>query len=292
MIDQSYIFIINPKAGLGRNHLIEDMIRTAARNYQIDIEIHYTEAPGDAAEIAYRAVQENRAVVVAVGGDGTINEIACQTMQSATALGIIAGGSGNGLARHYGVPKNSFAALRAVFVRKTTIQDSVSVNGMMSFNISGVGLDAHIAHHFGGNGKRGMASYMKLVLKELPFYKSHALQIHSAENEISGNFQMACICTGTQFGNNAKINPQGNTLDGKTELVCVKDIPFYAVAPVVYKTFYSDVSKSKYIDTYRQNDFVITSPVAVPLHVDGEPRGHHTEIKVKTIPRSLYLIVP
>jgi len=291
MIEHSFLFVINPKAGLGRNHLLEKMIRDQANSSRIKIEIRFTAKAGDAAAFAQEAVDRRMGCVVAVGGDGTINEIASKTMLSATAIGIVPGGSGNGLARHYNIPLNPYHAIQRVFLMKGKLQDAVSINGMMSFNISGIGLDAKIAQHFGENGKRGFGSYMKLLIRELPSYEPHSMKIKFQDQVIEDKYLMACICTGSQFGNNARINPHGDPIDRKTELVCVNDVPFYGVPRTIARAFSGDISKSKYVHTMQQNNFTISCDTPAPLHIDGEPKGYHNEFIVESKPESLYIIV-
>ena len=229
---------------------------------------------------------------MAVGGDGTVNEIARALTGSSTALGIIPAGSGNGLARHHGIPLDPFKALQVAFVKNTKVQDSVLINDMPSFNVSGLGLDAHIASKFGSDGKRGFSSYMKLLFSELPGFEASGYSFNINGQDINDKFLMVSICTASQFGNNARINPDADVSDGLTDIVCVKDIPFYAVPFLVLREFYGKVTRSDHIRHFRTDSVTIESSKPVPLHIDGEPAGNHTTIKIKTNPSSLLIIVP
>ncbi len=288
----TYLFIVNPVAGLGRNHLIEDMIHGCARTCGCDAEIIYTKGPGHAAEIAQKAVEEMRATVVVVGGDGTVNEVAAVTMRTGTALGIVPGGSGNGLARHYGISMKPYNAIHTALLRNAVIQDAASINDMVSFNVSGIGLDALIAHKFDSAKTRGFNTYMKILLKELPGRKVFHLDVETDQGSNSGEYLLTSICTASQFGNNAVINPHGSPFDGLADLVMVKDVPFYGVPSMLYRAFYGDFSRSRYVTTRSFKWCNIKSETALPLHIDGEVRGFHHEFKIQSLPRSLYIIVP
>jgi YegS/Rv2252/BmrU family lipid kinase len=292
MTDRSFLFIINPKAGVGTNHLLEDMIRSTARSFKLEVDVVYTEYKGHGTELAAKAAEEERGAVVAVGGDGTVNEVARAVNGTTTALGIIPAGSGNGLARHHKIPMDPFQALQVALIRNTQLQDSVLINGLPSFNVSGLGLDAHIASRFGNDGKRGFSSYMRLLLSELPGYKAYEYTIRISGREIKGKYLMLSICTASQFGNNARINPEADVTDGLTDIVCVKDVPFYAVPVLLVRAFYGKVTRSRYVTHVRCDKLTIECNEAVPLHIDGETAGIHSVINIVTKPSSLLIIKP
>lgn len=277
---------------MGRNHLLEEMILNTAKSFKLDVEVAYTEYKGHGSELAAKAVEEKKGAVVAVGGDGTVNEVAKAACGTTTAVGIIPAGSGNGLARHHRIPMDPFQALQVALVRRTELQDSVLINDIPSFNVSGLGLDAHIAARFGADGRRGFHSYMRLLITELPGFRTTGYSFTINGEVIKDRFLMLSICNASQFGNNARINPDADTLDGLTDLVCVKDVPFYAVPGLLIRAFYGKVTGSRYVRHFNADRVTIECSEPVPLHIDGEPSGEHSVINVITKPSSLLIIKP
>jgi len=169
--NKKVFFIINRFSGTGYQDSIEGRIIDACSSVNYECTIEHTRDRGHATELAQTAVAEKFDMVFAVGGDGTVNEVAQGLVGSNVSMGILPKGSGNGLARHLGVPMKFSDALKLMNSNQVINMDTMSINGKLSVNVSGIGFDGHVAGLFGKNGKRGLAGYTKLVLKEFMSYK-------------------------------------------------------------------------------------------------------------------------
>jgi diacylglycerol kinase family enzyme len=164
-------FIINPHSGTGKKEMLPELIQSSIDKSIFNAEICFTKAPGHATELSREAVANGYEIVVAVGGDGSVNETASALINSKTALGIIPTGSGNGLARHLGIPVHAGKAIAVLNSGKIDVIDSLLANDRFCIGTLGVGFDAHIAHLFSISNKRGYLTYIKLVLKEFVSFR-------------------------------------------------------------------------------------------------------------------------
>ena len=171
MSKSNILFIINPISG-GKDKLkIPALIDAHLDRSKFSPNFSFTEYVGHASEIAEEAANKNFDVIVAVGGDGTINEIATKVMQQNKVLGIIPFGSGNGLARFLKIPMNTVAAIKVINKLNVELIDTARFNDKSFFNMAGMGFDAHISSVFAGNKSRGLTGYLKLGLTEVLNYK-------------------------------------------------------------------------------------------------------------------------
>ena len=194
-------FIINPISGTGKQKDIEKYISKHLKNYEI---IH-TQKTGDATRISKEAANENIDAVIAVGGDGTINECLKGLVNTNTALGVIPCGSGNGFANHIGMDRSIEKAVKQLKDTRVEIIDSCTVNGSPFVNISGIGFDAHIANLFSTLTERGFVKYAKLVLRELSYNaKEYTISYNNIERKVKA--YMINFANTSQYGNNARIS--------------------------------------------------------------------------------------
>ena len=156
-------FIINPVSGIGKQKVVEQLIQEQLSSSDFEIEINYTQAPHHATELSKKA-SATFDIVVAVGGDGSVNEVSKGLLHSKATLAILPCGSGNGLARHLGIPVDLKKAIQLLAKGKSIKIDTALINGLHFANVAGVGFDAHIAHRFAAYGKRGFLSYIKIVI--------------------------------------------------------------------------------------------------------------------------------
>jgi len=164
--NKKFLFIINKYSGKGFQPQLEGKILDICRDFDVECTLEFTQAPGHATLLAEHALSDDFSAIVAVGGDGTTNEVAKGLIKSDIPLGIIPKGSGNGLARHLGIPLDVTKATQHIFRSELLSIDTFTVNNKLSLNVSGIGFDGHIANHFGRNGKRGLAGYTKIALEE------------------------------------------------------------------------------------------------------------------------------
>jgi diacylglycerol kinase (ATP) len=288
---KSVLFIVNRFAGTGYSSMLEDKIIQACKNHKVEAVLEFTKGPKHAIELAQSAADRGVQRVVAVGGDGTLNEVAHGLQGTGIPMGIIARGSGNGLARHLSIPLTVDLALRNLFSGEVLKMDTFALNGKLSLNVSGVGFDGHIANLFGGKTKRGLTGYASLTIREfLKFKEFHATIITDAEQWTSKAFVMA-IANSSQYGNNACIAPGALVNDGLLNLNTLRKIPPYRF-DFVYAFFNKTIDRSPYcnIRTISKCRIEVEKPVA--YHVDGEPCGEAQHFDIEVSPAALPIIVP
>jgi diacylglycerol kinase (ATP) len=261
------LFVINPSSGTSNTKPGADKLKGFFQEHA-HVEVVVTSKAGDATNFTSQAIASAFESVVAVGGDGTVNEVASALNGTKVKMGILPFGSGNGLARHHHIPFDLYRALQIIRKGKYVAHDAVSINGKLSFNVSGIGFDAHVAHMFGKDGRRGFSGYAKLVMKEFNHYK---------ESEI---------------GNNAIIAPNALTNDGKVDLALVKKVNSLKLPLFFARAFFGKITGSSHYTGMRYDSFTIRSEKTLPLHLDGEPAGYSDTFHVKVQQGSLNLLIP
>lgn len=282
-------FVLNPKSGTTtparKNKIIQSI------NKQANCQLILTEYPGHATEIATRAVQQGIEKVVAVGGDGTVNEVARGLIGSETALGIIPIGSGNGLARHLNIPLKLDKAISFAIQQGITRIDSCFVNDIPFFCTAGVGFDAFVANEFAQQDSRGLKTYAKMSLKSFRTYKPESYRIAHQGHEYAKMAFSITFANATQYGNNAMISPKSQIDDGLIDLVVLKPFPFGAAPIIGVRLFRGTLPNSRYIDMEVSEEYSLKSEKPLLIHFDGEPLQLDTnEIKISVKPKSLKVV--
>lgn len=279
-------FIINPVSGTGKQKGIEQYIAIHFDDYDI---IH-TQESGDATILSKVAIEQKYDAVIAVGGDGTVNECAKALIGSKTALGVIPCGSGNGFAFHNGM--NPIIEKAIVQLKNASIKtiDSCTANGLPFVNVSGIGFDAHIANLFANLTNRGFANYIKLIYKELQ-YKARNYTISYNGKIEQVNALLISFANTAQYGNNFQISPNAKTDDGLIDFVIVKDFSRWKVPQFLLKVAKGKAHLSKFVRIIQTDKMTITSNEKL-IHLDGEPTEISTALEVKSIPKSLKILIP
>ena len=279
-------FVINPISGTGKQKGIEEYIAKYIENS----EIIYTEKAGDATSISKEAAKENIDAVVAVGGDGTVNECLKGLVNTNTALGVIPCGSGNGLAYHIGMDRTAEKAIIQLKNAKIETIDSCTSNGAPFVNVSGIGFDAHIANLFSDLKVRGFINYVKIILKELSYKpQKYTIKYKSIERKITA--YMISFANASQYGNDARISPMANIQDGLIDFVIVKDFPKWQIPLFLIKLTTGKVHLSKYVEIIKCKRMEINASNTL-LHLDGEPYKASNPVKINVLPRSLKILIP
>jgi diacylglycerol kinase (ATP) len=289
---KNVLFIVNKFSGAGFQAGIDGRIVELCEKQNIECSLEYTGSRGHATEIARHAVAENKFDwVVAVGGDGTVNEVACGLLHSSLPMGILPKGSGNGLARHLGVPLKIEAALQTLFQSDVIAIDTFTLNGRLSLNVSGIGFDGHVANLFGDKKKRGLQGYAKVTLNEfVQFREFEAEVIRNSKSEKRKSFIIA-IANSSQYGNNARIAPAASVCDEILHVCFLKKIPPYRV-DFVYNFFAGKIGQTTFCEFIETKEMKIIVDTPVAFHVDGEPCGVDQEFNVQILPASLKMLVP
>ncbi len=285
-------FIINPHSGIGKKEMLPELIQSSIDKTIFNAEVCFTKAPGHATELSREAVENDYDIVVAVGGDGSVNETASALINSKTALGIIPTGSGNGLARHLGIPVHSGKAIAVLNSGKIDVIDSLLANDRFCIGTLGVGFDAHIAHLFSRTKKRGYFTYIKLVLKEFASFKEKKFSFLIDGKHFERDCFMLTFANSSQFGNDAVIAPFADLKDGIIDVSIMKGFPVKAVPVIIYRLLHHSIHFSKYFESQRGGDIVIKNRGYLAGHIDGEPVYFDGDLKLKMNSLSIKIIVP
>jgi len=230
--------------------------------------------------------------VVAVGGDGTVNEIGKALVGSETALGIIPTGSGNGLARHLKIPFSFEKAINLINQCKIRKIDTATINDQVFLSIAGIGYDAFVAKKFATASRRGFFTYFRIVSNEYSQYrpKKYILQVDG--KIIKRKALFITLANSNQFGNNTSIDPQAKLDDGLIDVCVVRRIPLLLVPFYVPMLFTRTFHKTHYIEIIRAKQAVITRKKGKTIHLDGDPSRMGKVLEMKVNPLSLNIIVP
>lgn len=286
------IVIYNPISGKGLGQKAADAIRNSQLNELYNLTNHKTEYSGHAKEIALKALNEGFRYFIAVGGDGTINEVGSVLKNKDAVLGIIPMGSGNGLAKHIGMSTDIETAIMQLCDASESSIDTLTINDRFSVNVSGFGFDGYVAYRFNHHGKRGLSTYTKIGLTEYFRYPLQEFEITLDNQTKQVKKHMLVIANASQFGNAAIIAPTADLTDGKLELVAVELPPVLNIPGILYRLFSGKLKDNKYIQTYKCKSFVAKSNKPVHLHIDGESMEPVNEIKVCIEPKSLIILTP
>ncbi len=289
-LKKTALFIVNPFSGTRSKASKEALIREHVPAGTFDYEIVFTEAKGHAVELAARAVADGVDYVVAVGGDGTMNEAARSLVGTATALGIIPMGSGNGLARHLGIPLDTVAALRLLAKARPVTIDSATLNGTPFFCTAGAGFDAYIGLKFEGKTKRGFGAYVSTTLREFFGYRPEVYRLTVGGVTTERPAFLVSFANAAQYGNNAFIAPQASIRDGLLDLCVMKPFPYALAVPLGLKLFNRTLHQSPYLEVSRTREVVVERSGPGPIHLDGEPHWMQAALHVQLVPASLRVL--
>lgn len=285
------LFIINKFSGKHYQPALEASIRDACKDNNAECFIEFTQGPAHATKLAGQAAADGFEKVVAVGGDGTVNEVATALVDSPVMMGIIPKGSGNGLARHLGIPVNLHQAVKCLFTSRAIRMDTFRMNGRLSVNVSGIGFDGYIANLFGLDKTRGLQGYTRLVLHEFMRFPEFAARITLGENVIERKAFVIAVANSSQYGNNAKIAPAASVCDKILNLSILRKIPPYRL-DFVYSFFAGTIDQSAYCETLLTRDALIELNAPVAYHIDGEFAGTSDRFLIEVMPGSLNMLAP
>jgi diacylglycerol kinase (ATP) len=288
-LKRKVLFIINPVSGGKRKDEVPDLIQKNLDINNFEPTIVFTTGAMHASELAHSAVG-NYQYVIAVGGDGTVNEIASSIVGTDTALGILPFGSGNGLARFLGIPMDTLKAIKTLNQERVEVIDSAKLNGQWFFNMAGMGFDAHISEVFSHDKNRGFGAYIRSAFREIANYKSETYQI-----EIDGvNYEriafMLSFANSSQYGNNAHVSPNASVQDGLLDVCIIKPFPLYRFIEMGLRMFTKTAEGTKYVEIIRGRNIIVRRVKSGPVHLDGEPQILGAEAEIKVIPHSLKII--
>ena len=282
-------FIINPKSGRKGALRLLPVIEEFSRTYKLSSTIALTQGPGHATTLAREAVNQGFERIVAVGGDGTMNEVAQALLHQNSALGLLPCGSGNGLARFLKLPTSPIEALKIATSKNSYIKkiDTGSVNGLPFFNVMGLGLDADVSRRFNLLPKRGLPSYAKAAIQAFIGRKTEHCDIQCDGNAYPLDILLISIANSNQYGNGAIIAPNALVDDGLLDLIAIKPIGIMGALSLASKLFAGTIDKSVFVKRIEGRRFNIQRAQPGLIHTDGESHDTGALVKVEIISSSL-----
>jgi YegS/Rv2252/BmrU family lipid kinase len=290
--DSKVIFIVNPIAGSRQKEFILESIRQQMSSKLY--EICYTEYPGHAYDIALEKVEQGLKWIVAVGGDGTVNEVASALVNTQSRLGIIPAGSGNGLARHLGIPLQVPEALAMIQIHKDQIIDAGKVNGKYFFCTCGTGFDASVGKKFSRDSRRGMLSYVRATIHQYINYSPKTYILKTNHKKIKLKAFLVTFANAGQYGNNAYIAPNAVINDGMLDLCILRPFPRTSTLTMGLRLFFKNIDQSPYLEVMRVKKASLKRKghSKITIHLDGEPMTLRGPLKVRVVPEALHVMVP
>jgi YegS/Rv2252/BmrU family lipid kinase len=282
--------LINPISG-GKSKLgLAELIHKNLDKNKFDYEIAYTESGEHTLYLAEEAVKKNFEILIAAGGDGTLNQVASKLIHTSTALGIIPLGSGNGFARALNIPMNTSSAILGLNQAQIKTIDTGKANDIPFINVCGFGFDAHVSAGFATHGKRGFQTYAKVSLQSLRNYKSKPYLLVQKEKKETHQAFIFAICNGPQYGNNAFISPLANLSDGKFNLTIIERVNWQNLLGLSINLFIGKLHQSAHVKTREIEDFTLIQPSAAYVNIDGEPIWFNEEVRISLLPKSLNVL--
>ena len=282
---------MNPISGTSSKERVPDLIEETLDKDKFEYELRLTEYAGHASEIAKEAKDKGVDIVVAVGGDGTVNEVARAIVHSNTALGIIPCGSGNGLARHLLLPMNLRKSIEIINECEIRDLDYGIINEYPFFCTCGMGFDAFVSKKFADSGKRGPISYAEQILKEGINYKAESYEIEDENGTIKYNAWLVSCANASQYGNNAYIAPQASMSDGLLDIIIMEPFDIIEAPEVWLEMFNKTLDKNLHIKTFKSKKIRVHRSEPGFIHFDGDPVMADADVEVQIIEKGIKMLV-
>ena len=287
-------FIINPIAGTVNKKKLPKLISQTLDKTQWLENIVFTEYAGHATELSRQFAQMGFDAVVAVGGDGTVNEVARGLRDTKTALGILPMGSGNGFARHLNIPMRVNRALEMLNHSEAIAADYGLANDRLFVTTCGTGFDAMIAEQFASAGKRGFVTYLQKIVADLVSYKSqhyHIVANDDSKLDIETTAFLITFANANQWGNEAYIAPHASIQDGKMDICIMSGKAIFAAPSLALGLFTKTIDKSLFMDGAQAKDITLYRDGQAPFHIDGDPVEMEKDIHIRIVEDGLRVLV-
>lgn len=286
------VFIVNPKAGTNLQKHIRKSVDQFLDHRQFVYGIWYTEKAGHAAELAHKAREEGYDIVVAVGGDGSINEVASVLMHTDTVLGIIPAGSGNGLAMHLGYGRDIDRAVRKLNTAKVRTIDCGRLNGRPFINLAGVGFDGMVAREMRGQQWRGFLPYFLKSVKAGLTYKPLRCTIETEKETFTERCFVITVANGPMYGYNFQIAPDARLDDGLFSVVIFRDAPRWHYFAAIPSSLKGQIYDAGFVRHLSARQVRISCEGANFVHIDGESVEMDGDLTFEMVPQALKILAP
>ena len=291
MSKKRLLFIANPISGTRDKGPIIRLIPSFIDNERFEWQVEWTDHRNHAAELAAQAARNEVDVCVAIGGDGTVNEGARALRHTNTALAIIPTGSGNGLARHLGIPMTAEGALQVLARCDIKSLDYGLINDIPFFCTCGMGFDAFISEKFAGSGKRGLRTYVENTLKGGLSYEPETYEIVAdGQSTVHKAFLVACG-NASQYGNNFYIAPQASMSDGLLDVTIIEPMNVLGAPQLVMQMLNKTLDTNSHVHTFQCKSLHIHRSQPGVIHYDGEPAEAGENIDIQLVPKGLRVVV-
>jgi len=286
------VFIVNPRSGTSRIKEIQSAINTTLNQEEFSYELLHTKYRNHGTNLAKEAAAKGAFAVVAVGGDGSVNDVVGGIVGTQTALAIIPRGSGNGMARNIGLPLNDTACIEVINRMQVVPTDIAFANDHPYISNAGVGFDALIAKEFTKSKKRGLRAYSWLVTKHLWGYKAPEWKITVDGKKLRERAFMVNAANGQQFGYNFTIAPQASYTDGLLDLIIIRPFPKMLGGGLVFRAMKGDLTQSRYVKHYRCREVTVSHPELQLMQTDGDAYACNNKVTFRVEPRALGVLMP
>lgn len=291
MNKKKVVFILNPISGTISKTGIPDLIEERLDKDKFDYRIAETQHAGHATDLAREAVEEGIDLVVAVGGDGTVNEVGRSLINTKSVLGILPCGSGNGLARHLNLPMNLKKCIDILNFYDVKALDYGIINDHPFFCTCGMGFDAFISMKFAEAGKRGPITYMQKVLEEGLSYEPETYVIEDEDGTHRYKAFLVSAANASQYGNNAYIAPQASMSDGLLDIIIMEPFDLIEAPQVAIELFNKTLDKNLKIKTFRAKHIHIRRKKEGVIHYDGDPITSDADVDISVVPKGINIVV-
>lgn len=281
--------IYNPKAG-HQSPAKATALKKQHLDYQLgDTHWEETKAPGHATSLA-GLLKKDAELIIAIGGDGTVNEVGVGLLGTETAMGIIPAGSGNGLANELQLTRHPRRAAHIIAQKRTAYIDTLDINGHPAFNMAGIGFDAHVAQQFSALSKRGFWNYVKAAFTCFTRYKPIHLHLQIDDRQVSGDFFLIVFANSRQYGNNAIIAPKARLNDEFIDVGLLKPFAWFHAPFLIARLFAGNIHRSRFYQVIKAKDITIQNSGTQLMHLDGEVRHYDGQIRISLHPHKLKVI--
>ena len=292
MTKQKIRFIINPHSGIRLKQEVKQMIKRHLNHTIFDYDIQYTAYPKHATALAQAAVLENIDIVVAVGGDGSVNEVVAGLIGSNVILGILPVGSGNGFAGHLGLGRGAKKALKVLNQQQSALIDTCTVNDLPFVNLVGFGFDGLIAKELKGSKIRGIYGYTKSVIRHIFTYQPIQYTIKTNEITLQRTAFMLNVVNGTTYGYNFHFHSKAKLNDGLIHLLIFKNVARWKYFGLLLTALRGKIHESSLVEIYDLKKVTISANSPTYMEIDGDSFNTNSPFEVSINPKSLRVAVP
>lgn len=266
--DDRICLIQNPVAGPRRLDM-EALMARADRRFRL----FRTAGKGDATTLAREAARAGFRIVVAAGGDGTVNEVATGLLGTDAALAIVPLGSGNGLARHFRVSRNPARALAGIGAQPVRRMDVGRINGQPFFCTAGIGFDADVSRHFAESRTRGLRTYVATTLARYRRFRPGHIRLETGERALDSGCFLLAFANASEYGNGARIAPRASVFDGRLDLCLLPDLPLWRAPLAGWALMTGTFDRLRGTTFLEGVDARVTADREMAFHVDGDFAG-------------------